>query len=82
MLPKLVRLHKQIPKLNKIIYFDRINKKLSADKLEDSTISLIALSYLEQTGKQSNEELTYRQMSEEDIAVLLYTSGIQLKIQL
>ena len=83
LLSKLVGLKNKIPKMSTIIYFNTNNNtKEDAFKNSDqnSSLKLIALSDLEEMANLStdNHRLTYKSPEENDIAVLLYTSGIQL----
>ena len=68
--------------MSTIIYFNANNntkEKLIEKSNENSTLNFIALSDLEEMAKlgANDQQLTYRSPKEDDIAVLLYTSGIQ-----
>ncbi|CAG2183993.1 unnamed protein product, partial [Oppiella nova] len=77
LLNKLMKLKPQIPKMSKIIFFDSNNNQSnhSIENFDNKDVSLIALSDLVEMGRQTTEELSYDSPNEEDIAVLLYTSG-------
>ena len=82
LLPKLIRLKNKIPKMSTIIYFNTNNntkEKLIEKSDEISTLNMIALSDLEEMAKlrENDKQLAYRRPNQDDIAVLLYTSGIQ-----
>ena len=81
LLPKLVRLKNKIPKLSTIIYFSAnysTNFNTNEKSEQTQTLNIISLSDLEETAKfsKTDEPLSYRPPKEDDIAILLYTSGI------
>jgi long-chain acyl-CoA synthetase len=78
LLPKLFELQKHIKNVKKIIYIDGF-KSPSLEKFDSNEVTLISLSKLEEMGKCSTTELIEFAPSEEDIAVVLYTSGKNLR---
>lgn len=84
-MPKLVRLQNKIPKLRTIIYFDSNHDKSREESIENSdngsSLKRIALSELERNARESADTDVFvgvRQPKEDDIAVLLYTSGNEI----
>jgi long-chain acyl-CoA synthetase len=78
LLPKLAKLHKLTPSIKKIIYVElkfRRNPKVNFD----SNIDLVTFSQLESSGKSAPKELTGISPTEDDIALIQYTSGMKTK---
>ena len=87
LLAKLVPLQNKIPRMKMIIYFDSDHNKSKEEPIKGtnngSSLKLIALSELERMAKESTDTdvlLEVQQSNEDDIAVLLYTSGNWISI--
>ena len=73
---------KDIPKMSTIIYFDSNNRKKYEPNGENTSLTVISLSDLEEMGQLSDDKILEQctKSKEDDIAVLLYTSGNQFSI--
>ncbi|XP_054158116.1 fatty acid CoA ligase Acsl3-like [Oppia nitens] len=85
LLPKLLKLNKQIPRMSTVIYFDNRVASNKTNNDEDNairdecnarTVRLVPLRELESAGQQASANgITFATPKPEDIAVVLYTSG-------